>query len=354
MNAADLWSRLEAGGLVEGEMPERGFEPAPWYVRVMLGIAGWLGALFLIGFVVATLFGLLDEAVPTFLLGASCCGFAAFLFRKHEDVDLAEQFALALSLAGQGFLAFGLGNVLQSSVASLYLAIALVEAVLALAIANFLHRVLTSAAAAAVLALAVADLGLHGLAAPLLSAALAFVWLDPRRWAREGRLWRPIGYGAVLALLLVETFRLSGAAWLFGFRQEDAGWMAVYGPLLGRALTAALLVWVAASLARREAPEGSTFAAAVGAALALGVVSLAAPGLASALVVLLLGFAAGNRLLLALGVLSLLGFVSHFYYSLHATLLEKSALLAASGAVLLAAHWALGRFAAGGGEAGDA
>ena len=354
MSAAELWARLQADGLVEGDRPEREAEPAPWYVRVMLGIAGWIGALFLIGFIGATFITLMEDAASALVLGAACCGCAGFLFVKFREIDFAEQFALALSLAGQGLIAFGLGSALPSGGPSLYLAIALVEAGLAIAIPNFLHRVLTSAAAAVLLSLAIAELELHGLAAPLLSAVLVFVWLDPRRWAREGRLWRPIGYGAVLALLLVETFRLFGATWLFGFRPEDLGWSAVYGPIVGRALTAAVLVWTAAALARRELAERSTFALAVGAALALGVVSLAAPGLASALLVLLLGFAAGNRLLLALGVLSLLGFVSHFYYSLHATLLEKSALLAAAGIVLLAAHWALGRLPTRGGEAMDA
>ena len=36
----------------------------------------------------------------------------------------------------------------------------------------------------------------------------------------------------------------------------------------------------------------------------------------------------------ALGILSLLGFVSHFDYSLHATLLEKSGILAVTGGLL--------------------
>jgi uncharacterized membrane protein len=68
-----------------------------------------------------------------------------------------------------------------------------------------------------------------------------------------------------------------------------------------------------------------------------------APGLGSALLILLLGFAAGNRILMAFGVLSLLGFVGHFYYSLHSTLLAKSGLLAATGLCLLTAHFFLRR-----------
>jgi uncharacterized membrane protein len=94
-----------------------------------------------------------------------------------------------------------------------------------------------------------------------------------------------------------------------------------------------------------------------GAAAALfGLLALPAPGLASAMLVLLLGFAAGSRLLAALGILALLGFVGHYYYSLHATLLEKSGLLALTGLVLLAAYAALRRFlpAEPAGETADA
>ena len=354
MNAAELWSRLEAKGLVEGERPERDAAPAPWYVRVMLGIAGWIGALFLIGFIGATFITLMDDAASAIVLGAACCGCAGFLFWKFADIDFVEQFALALSLAGQALLAFGLGNALQSGGPGLYLAIALVEAGLALAIANFLHRMLTSAASALALALAVADLKLHGLAAPLIGAALTFVWLEPRRWARHGRLWRPIGYGAVLALLLVETFRLFGLGEIMGWYGRDGA--EDHWPLVGRVLTTAVLVGIAAGLAQREGhgPFSRNYMIATAGAAAAGLAAVAMPGLASALIVLLLGFGAGNRLLQALGILALLGFVSHFYYSLHATLLEKSALLAAAGVVLLAAHWALGRFAARGGETADA
>ena len=65
-------------------------------------------------------------------------------------------------------------------------------------------------------------------------------------------MWRPVGYGLVLALLLVETFRLFGAEFLFGLAQETPVWIAIHGPLIGRALTAAVLLWDAIVLIRRE------------------------------------------------------------------------------------------------------
>jgi hypothetical protein len=171
------------------------------------------------------------------------------------------------------------------------------------------------------------------------------VWLDARLWAGRGALWRPIGYGLVLALLLVETFRLFGAEYLLGLGRLKASWFALHGPLIGRALTAAVLAWSAVAVSRQQgfAPGSPISLAAAAGALVFGLLALAAPGLASATLVLLLGFGAGNRLLGALGILSLLGFVAHFYYSLHSSLLAKSGLLAVTGLCLLAAHFVLAR-----------
>jgi uncharacterized membrane protein len=56
------------------------------------------------------------------------------------------------------------------------------------------------------------------------------------------------------------------------------------------------------------------------------------------------GFANGNRVLIGLGIAALVGYLSHYYYSLQATLLEKSVLLMCTGLVLLAARFALHRW----------
>jgi hypothetical protein len=345
MTAASLWARLSADDLVEGDRPEQDKAASPWFVRVMLGIAGWIGALFLIAFVGAAFAFIMDDAAFAALAGAACCAAAFALFKGFDGNDFAEQFGLAVSLVGQILIVVGLAEFLKPEDPSLYLAVAAVEAGLALAVPNFLHRVLATGAAAIALALAVNQLALHGLAAPLLSLGLAFVWLEPKRWAVDGRIWRPVGYGLVLALLLVETFRLFGAEWLlFGRHDRTPSWFSLYGPLLGRGLTAAALVWVAAALTLREGAASRASASAIGAAILVGLLSLTAPGLASALLILLLGFAAGSRILVALGILSLLGFVAHFYYSLDSSLLEKSGILALTGLALLAAHFLLRRF----------
>lgn len=343
MTAAALWDRLRADGLVDGERPQQGRSASPWFVRVMLGIAGWIGALFLIAFVGGAFAFIMQDASFAAIAGAVCCAAAFVLFRSFDGNDFAEQFGLVVSLVGQILIAVGLSQYLKIEEPPLYFAFAAVEVALAFAVPNFLHRVLVTSGAAIALGLGISQLELHGLAAPLLSLGLAFVWIEPRRWAADGKIWRPIGYGLVLALLIVETFRLFGAGWLLGARGDEPGWFSLYGPLIGRGLTAAVLVWVAATLSLREGRGSRISLFAIAVAILVGLLSLTAPGLASALLILLLGFAAGSRILVALGILSLLGFVAHFYYSLHATLLEKSGVMALTGLCLLAAHLLLRR-----------
>jgi uncharacterized membrane protein len=70
---------------------------------------------------------------------------------------------------------------------------------------------------------------------------------------------------------------------------------------------------------------------------------LKAPGIAPATTILVLGYAHGNRPLAGFGVIAMIAYLSHYYYSLQATLLEKSALLAAAGIALLIARFAIQR-----------
>src|SRR5699024_1770628 len=111
-----------AEGLVIGERPEPEPAGSPWFVRLMLGIAGWIGALFLLGFVGATLNFILDDGPSAMVAGVACCGAAYAMFRGLDGNDAAEQFALALSLAGQGLIIAGLGETFGWGDATFYLA----------------------------------------------------------------------------------------------------------------------------------------------------------------------------------------------------------------------------------------
>ena len=66
---------------------------APWYVRVMLGIAGWIGAMFLLGFVGAGFAFVMRSSGAMFVVGAGSGGVrAARIAAAHgARVAIAEE-----------------------------------------------------------------------------------------------------------------------------------------------------------------------------------------------------------------------------------------------------------------------
>jgi hypothetical protein len=340
---ASLWTRLRDAGLVEGEMPAVAETRSPWFVRVMLGIAGWIGAMFLLGFVGAAFAFVMKSTLASFGVGAAVCAGAAFVLRTAPAGGFMGQFGLAVSLAGQALMVFALFQWFEYSFTAAALAIALQQAVLFVLVPGFIHRVWTSWTCAYAAAFAIGNAGLHPFAPAAVTFAFLWPWLAEFDHPRRGELLRAAGYG--LALAAVQSAVMQSALWQLGLgARSPLGGAA--GMWLGHLASGAVLVWAVLRLLEREgvpvsAPHGRI--ALAGAAI-LALVSLEAPGVGPAAAILVTGYANGNRVLAGLGVFALLAYLTHYYYALHATLLEKSALLAAAGIVLLAARFALRRW----------
>jgi len=200
-----LWTRLREASLVEGDPPTTADAPTPWFVRVMLGIAGWIGALFLVGFVsVGLAFARSSEAY--FVMGALACAAASVMFHLRPKGDFVAQFGLAVSLAGQILIAvalfdwFGKGGG-RSAFERVALALALEQAVLFALVPNFIHRVWTawSGAYAATFAFKAGSLAVFMPAA--LSAACLAAWVFEFSYPRRNALLRAAGYGLALGAL---------------------------------------------------------------------------------------------------------------------------------------------------------
>lgn len=349
LSRGDLWQRLRDAAMVDGDVPAAGESPSPWYVRTMLGAAGWLGALFLFGFVAAAFEFVIKSAVASLALGAICCVGAYAVFRALRNNVFATQFGLAASLAGQVLIIIGLNKLLPRNEAAGYTAIFALEAVLAGVVPNFIHCVMTTWGAMFALSLALARFGAGPLLPAVSAAALVLVWLDELRWARQASLWQPVGYGLALGLVQLDANLLWGhAGWFFVGPSGDPGWLYVHAPWIGRMIVAAMLLGAVAWLMKREggAMGSRSGIAALGAAVLVAAASWLAPGVSTALLIVLLGFAAGNRVLLGLGLFALAGFLFHYYYRLDTTLLAKSMVLAGIGTTLLLARMAVARWLA--------
>lgn len=343
---SDLWAGLSRAGLVEGEMPAHGEAKSPWFVRLMLGFAGWLGALFLLGFVGAGFAFVMRSAEASLVVGAGACAAAVAIFRAAPRSDFTAQFGLAVSLAGQALLMFGLSKWFGRSLQSAALVFAIQEAVLFFLVPNYLHRVLCAWWGALALAWVIVDAGYYALAPALVTAGFLWVWLAEFDFGRRAAMARAGGYG--LALAAVQTAVMHGDLWYAWMARHGLGSAAGMSAMdwLGRGASAAVLLWAVVRLLAREGLALGSGQGRIGlaGALILGAASLKAPGVGPAAAILVVGYANGNRVLAGLGIAALLGYLSHYYYSLQATLLEKSAILAGTGLALLAARLVLHRW----------
>ena len=334
-----LWTQLKQAGFVEGEPPIESDVTTPWYVRTMLGIAGWIGAMFLLGFVGVGFAFVVKSAIAALFFGALLCGAAIMLFRIKANSDFASQFAFAVSLAGQALIFVGLFREFSSQINTISLLIMFVEAILFLLLPNFVHRVWTASIGILAALILLNNLGLYTYTSALLIAAFSWVWLNEFNYAQRGSLIRALGYGCALICifaLLTRTGTWSWQLWSHAFRLPGGAlnfW-------IGATLIAVTLMVVVVKLLGREgvAPTSARGGVALAAAALLALLSFKAPGIVISMIILLIGYAHGNRVLAGLGILSMLAYLSHYYYILHITLLQKSVLLMGSGIILLAAR----------------
>lgn len=345
MSTAETWGRLRQAGLVQGEVPERDGVRSPWFVRVMLGIAGWFGALFLLLFVGMGMSFIIRNAAAALVVGIVACAVAGALFRKIPGNDFAGQFGLAVSMAGQVLILFGIGDAIGKNIAPVALAMAVVQALLFWLLPNYVHRVWAAWSGACALAIALADMGFLAFTPALVLVAFAWVWLKEFDHAKQGSLVRAGGYGLALAAVVIAVMQGDlSIAWILDRPKAPIGGIA--GVWIGATLTAATLLWaVVQLLAREDVPlESARGKIALVGAIILALATLKAPGIGPAVALLVIGFANGNKVLAGLGIIAMLGYLSHYYYSLQITLLEKSAVLVCTGIALLAARVALQRY----------
>ena len=340
MTREGLWERLVAGGVVSGPLPRGEPTSSPWYVSAMVAVAAWIASIFLLVSLGIALPAVLRGGTGSLVTGALVCAACAIVMRMRNDKLFVQQFAVALSLAGQALLAHAILDAHWRS-PERWLMFALVEAGLVVASPVYVHRVLSTIAAAYAVRFAFAHAGLGVMFAPLVAGAFVAAWSCLRTRPVEGALWRPVMAGvALVGLLFVPASLVDMLAWQVG--KPPVGGVALAWAAAA-ILAGVLLVAIRGILhdtgaGPRSRTAGIAFAAGAGIALAAQPV----PGLVVALVVLLVAFHEGSRTLTGLAIAGMIGALVHHYYALDATLLAKSGALLATGAIVLVAGAAVG------------
>jgi hypothetical protein len=150
-------------------------------------------------------------------------------------------------------------------------------------------------------------------------------------------LMRPLGYGFAIALIHLDGSLMIGPQF-WGMLVSGLGSAPHFLVWAGPVVAGLVFIYAVWQLRERAGVEPGSRAGVftTAAAIVLALCGLAAPGVSAAILILVLGFANGNRVLQGLGMLAFGGYLAHFYYQLSSTLLVKSMVLMATGAALLA------------------
>jgi hypothetical protein len=341
MNHADesVWPRLFEAGLVEGPAPETTNLPTPWYVKALMAFCGWLAAWFLLGFIGMGLAFVIKSSLASLITGALMIGGAYALLRMPKN-EFVEHLVLAASLAGQILMGWAIFRFLEGNLTMIWVLLGLLQALLAVVMPNFIHRVFSAYFSSIALAGALTYQGMPYLFSGILMFAVAWIWLNEFRYPKHQEKIRAIGYGLTLALIQLKATMLLGYSkiyWQLARKQPEL-WIP---PEIGELIAGAAMLYVVWQLLQRgKKTLSASFAITVLiSTLLLCFVSLEAQGIAAAMVIILTGFAGGNRVLQGLGIASLLFFISSYYYLLDATLLVKAQTLLIIGLVMLIGRW---------------
>jgi uncharacterized membrane protein len=342
MNQASqpIWTILQQARLVQGDAPTTEKLDSPWFVKALLAFSGWFASLFLLGFLGMGFGAILKSSIASAVTGILMIGAAYAILRMPKN-EFFEHVALAVSLAGQALVAWSFFNGLKDEMAT-WAVVALVQLVLAVVMPNFVHRVFSSFIATFSFSMFLYAFGAPYIFSSIAMFIAAWLWLNEFQYPKHIRKIQAIGYGTVLGLIQLKGFAL--------FNFNPTGWRTAtpntelwVQPWMAEVLAAIVMIYVVWNLLQRSGhhlPEPLAIIALVCTVL-LSAASVEAPGITAGMMILLLGFAGSNRILMGLGIVSLLFYVSSYYYLLDTTLLVKAQTLLVTGLVLLLVRWVM-------------
>lgn len=310
----------------------------PWYVRTMVGFGAWLASLLLIGFVA----GIGFAAKGGFTVIGLGMIVAAVMLRKRFDTDFVVQSTLAVSLAGQALLAFGVSEFKASSdFEVVLLVVVIMSTVLFVIFPDRIHRVLMVLFVTSALTILMYIWELNAIVpflGPAWASALVLLYKRQSQFlaSGQGALVRPLMTGLMLSAfgcLLVST--------IYVLPELGVDYAFYPRPWISSLLLGALFIYLGTDIWPQLLTGTPRLAAPVIYGL-MGVVIAAAwavPGLLLAMVVVMLGAASGNRVLIGAGVTFLAVFLATYFYGIQITMLTKSVTLVASGTAVLLARW---------------
>ncbi|NIV18885.1 MAG: DUF4401 domain-containing protein [Woeseiaceae bacterium] len=303
----------------------------PWYARLIIGFGAWVTALVAIALGGMILYGSgAETGISVAIMGAIYFGLGVWWLRTVERRVYVTHLGIAITAAGTAMIAAGVGIELEEVwVAALFSA--MLTGVIIVATSQ---RSLQFLAALLTALLFIATLKIEDVPYFLDIAALAgplgvLMLLRPMQ--------RDTQPAAIVLLLLLPAFGIFGGMqtmiWQAG---TGGGWFA-------KILYVVLFLGLVSVHWRHTITSGERIRLTIFAVAAVLIGVVLPPGGSAALVILMLAFVLGSRPLALLGVMLQVHYIWRFYYDMQVTLLVKSGVLVAVGAVLVGAWWLMQR-----------
>ena len=341
-----VWETLLKSQLVEGEMIDNRIE-SPWYIKLLLSISGWFGALFLLIFIGGSLeliFGQNINDIPLLLTftGAGLIFFTYNNFKKRQS-DFLEHFMLALSVAGQVMVIasfmFMLGHHSDKAV---LLFTTVFQAFLMWTIPNYIHRMMSSFFMASAFLSLSYNVGEPFFAIALLTFGVAYLWMHEFNFNNRKKI-EAIAYGLTVALFSFKSFAISSPNYFYEmFEYKGAPLFNFWFLESSAILTLVYVLWMILK-EQNQVHSNKTFLLMAIATILLALLSFQVGSLILGIILLLIGFAHAHRLLIGLGIFASLAFLSRYYYYFGETLMDKAMVLALMGVVLLVGRFIMNR-----------
>lgn len=314
---------------------------SPWFIRALLGGSAWIASLLVLSFIFG--FMRINSKEAMIVSGTLMCIAGIIFSRGSIKNEFLNQSLLAISLAGQILFIFGLEKILGWGLRSefnLYLAVFIFEAILIALNKNFFHRFVSTLISIIALWLLIYKMKIPNgmdILIILLTIATIFIWFTETIWTCRGqaKLYRPVGYAIVISVLFTLVFPLR-----FSFIQlygNEWGWMISKIGIIIATLLLTYMILHHYKLEKNTKISSIVF----GSVLLIAIPSWQAPGILVAIMVLILGFYRGNRILIGLALPALAFYLSAYYYILQTTLLVKSLYLISAGAAMLIVRYGL-------------
>ncbi len=341
-NRNSVWSQLKAADIVTGEPPSAGHASSPWFVNALTGFCGWLAAVFMLALLLAVFQGLFRQPLALIPLG-SITIFLAFFLLLNQNNMFTQNLGLAFSMAGQVHLIFGLTQILPEQEFIIGITIFAIQLLLCLVMPSYIHRVISMFIACLALYFSIRQWPVVLVYFGLLLFLSALVWLNEFKLSKQHHRIQPIGYGLVLAVIILTATRIFDNNTLTLASTTSLN----LPPLLARIITQLAIAAAALYVAYKILPRCEhRLSGRAGVLSFTGIVLLCAlatfaPGVAIGATILFIGYANSNRILMTLGILSLIFYVSHYYYQLDTTLLVKAMTMLVIGLALLGGRYVI-------------